>query len=507
MSNTLSNTVSNHEPVIAGFFPDPSICRAGDTYVLVNSSFEYLPGLPVHTSTDLTTWTFAGNALTRVEQIAESGGHPSSGMFAPTIRHHDGRYWIIGTDVNGIPAGRGHFLIHATDPAGPWSDPVHLPEAIGIDPDIAWDEHGTAHVTWCSLDPSQPGIRCAPFDTATGALLAPSRQLWSGTGLAAPEGPHLYRRDGWWYLLLAEGGTERGHTATIARARTLEGSFEANPRNPFLTHRSLTHPVQNVGHADLVELPDGRWAAVHLGVRNRGPSPGFHVNGRETFLVGIDWVQGWPVVDEDRFDVPPADHAFHDRFTAADLHPRWLGAGRFPASFARTGPDGLVLDAGGGRSLLAARATDETWTASTEVSLEDGSCRFLLRIDDRHWYGLTYDGHAVEAVLTIGPVQHTVGRWEPETDTPGTATLGIRVTAPRSLAPGLFSEPDGVELLAGSNGSGGFAHSFGVFDGRYLSTEVAGGFTGRVFGVEAVSGQTRVHAISYQPGDRTPPTP
>ncbi|WP_435113475.1 family 43 glycosylhydrolase [Nocardiopsis synnemataformans] len=488
--------MTSNEPILAGFYPDPSICRAGDVYYLIASSFEYLPGIPIHASTDLVTWTPVGNALTRPTQIAENSGYGSSGIFAPTIRHHDGRFWIIGTNVNDIPHGRGHFLIHAADPAGPWSEPVHIAGAIGIDPDIAWDDDGTAHVTWCSLDPSQPGIRSAPVDMETGNLLASSRQLWEGTGLAVPEGPHLYRIGGWWYLLLAEGGTERGHTATIARARSLGGPFEPAPHNPILSHRSLAHPIQNTGHADLIELADGTWAAVHLGVRPRGQSPSFHVNGRETFLVGIDWVDGWPVIDEHRFNVPAHDRAFCEHFDKVDLDPRWLGVGRFPSSFTRPAADGGLIidaDAGEGSALLATRATDLLWNASARFDGQ-GIGRFLLRIDDQHWYGLTYDGASVEATLSIGPVQHTVGRIEiPAGVVP---TLRIRAKAAPLLPHGVSLEPDVIELAVEVDGE---EHPIGDFDGRYLSTEVAGGFTGRVLGVEALAGPIHLREFTYAP--------
>ncbi|MFP7834571.1 family 43 glycosylhydrolase [Marisediminicola sp. LYQ134] len=483
------------EPILAGFYPDPSICRVGETYYLITSSFEYLPGIPIHTSTDLVEWHFVANALTRTGQIAEHGGYPSAGIFAPTIRHHAGRFWIIGTDVNGIPLGQGHFLIHATDAAGPWSDPVYISGAMGIDPDIAWDREGTAHVTWCSLNPDEPSILSAPVDTETGAFIAPPRQLWQGTGLSFPEGPHLYQIDDWWYLLLAEGGTERGHAVTIARSPSLDDPFDAAPSNPILSHRSLPHEVQNTGHADLVELPDGTWAAVHLGVRPRGQTPGFHVNGRESFVVGIDWVDGWPVPDETRFTVPPTDRSFTDRFDATALHGRWLGVGRFPETFARPAPEGgLVIDAESrpGRAMLAARATDAVWAASTRFDAATGVGRFLVRIDDTHWYGLTYDGSTVEATIAIGPIEHSVGQWSVS---PGSVpTLLMRAKAPRPLPHGATSEPDLVELALESEGT---EHSFGEFDGRYLSTEVAGGFTGRVFGVQALSGRIRVDEIRY----------
>ncbi|MGO4592577.1 family 43 glycosylhydrolase [Leifsonia sp. 2TAF2] len=490
--------MSAMEPILPGFYPDPSICRVGDSYYLINSSFEYLPGIPIHVSTDLVTWKLVGNALTRPSQIGEHDGYPSAGIFAPTIRHHDGRFWIIGTNVNEIPLGRGHFLIHAEDPAGPWSDPVHVAGAIGIDPDIAWDEEGTARVSWCSLNPEQPGILSAPVDTTTGAMAGPVRELWQGTGLAFPEGPHLYRIGDWWYLLLAEGGTERGHAATIARARTLDGPFEGAPHNPFLSHRSLAHPVQNTGHADLVELADGTWAAVHLGVRPRGQTPGFHTNGRETFLVGVDWEDGWPVVDESRFTQSPAEHAFAESFTDADLHPRWLGVGRFPASFTSVIPEGgIVVEADGrGHALLASRATDLAWSATArfEPSSEGGFGRLLVRIDDRNWYGLTYNGRTVEATVTIGPVEHSLGRYDVKAGT--VPTLRVSANDAPVLPHGVALEPDLIELAVVVDGA---EHVFGAVDGRYLSTEVAGGFTGRVFGVEALAGSIHVHDIHYTP--------
>lgn len=483
------------EPIIPGFFPDPSICRAGATYYIINSSFEYLPGIPIHRSHDLLSWTQIGNALTRNSQIAEHGGYPSAGIFAPTIRHHDDRFWIIGTNVNEIPIGRGHFLITAEDPAGPWSDPIHISGAIGIDPDIAWDEKGTAHVTWCSLDPAHPGIQSAPVDTATGAMLAAPRQLWSGTGLAAPEGPHLYRTGDWWYLLLAEGGTERGHAVTIARARTLDGPFESAPTNPILSHRSLHHPIQNTGHADLVELPDGTWAMVYLGVRPYGQSPGFHVNGRESFLAGIDWVDGWPVVDEGRFQAPVGDRSFIDTFSTADVDPRWIGVGQFPDSFTRAATGGgLLIEAGQGRALLATRPSDRYWTATARIDLDSGAGRFLLRLDDLHWYGLTYEGDTVQATLSIGPVEHLVGRFTVPAGT--VPTLRISVKAAPMLPHGISLEPDLVELAVHTEHD---EHVFGEFDGRYLSTEVAGGFTGRVYGVQALTGRVRVQQIQYTP--------
>ncbi|MEV5885242.1 family 43 glycosylhydrolase [Streptomyces sp. NPDC052020] len=493
-------------PVIAGFHPDPSICRVDDTYYLANSSFEYAPGVPVHRSTDLLTWTQIGNVLTRPSQLAPHAGTASTGIYAPTLRHHDGRFWMVTTNVSEMR--RGHLIVSAEQPEGPWTDPVYVTGTVGIDPDLAWDETGVCHLTWASFHPDLRGIASVPIDPATGAMLAEPRLLWNGTGLAAPEGPHLYRVGEWWYLLLAEGGTERGHAVTIARARTLDGPFEAAPHNPILTHRSTDHPVQNTGHADLVELADGSWAMVYLGVRPRGWTPKFHVNGRETFLAGVDWADGWPVVNERRFPVTPQDHSFADRFESPELDPRWVAPGTFPAAFARWEGRGRLVLVRPPRpprapALLLTRARDSQWTAQARLDTSSGTGRFLVRIDSDHWYGLTAGADGVEATVAIGPAVSAAARMP----RPAGRTVTLRITvrdSDRSTAHGEPREPDLVELAVVDDG--GTCDVLGTFDGRYLSTEVAGGFTGRMLGVELVDGEVALEEVSYSahPGRDTP---
>ncbi|MCT9821285.1 glycoside hydrolase family 43 protein [Microbacterium sp. W1N] len=486
--------MSDVRPIIPGFYPDPSICRVGDTYYVVNSSFEYLPGLPIHESTDLVTWRFAGNALTRPSQIREHRGNPSGSVYAPTIRHHDGRFWIVWTDTNRHGEGIGQYLIHADDVAGPWSDPIEVPGTVGIDPDLCWDENGVCHLTWAPHAPHLHPLGTVPIDPETGRMLGEPKLLWAGTGGANPEGPHLYRIDGWWYLLAAEGGTERGHAVTIARARTLDGPFEAAPHNPILTHRGLPHPVQNAGHGDLVQLADGSWAMVHLGVRPRGATPGFHVNGRETFLVGVDWEDGWPVVDEERFIAVRQDASFVDDFSAPQLHGRWLGTGMFPATFtapARGGGLTVAAGRGPGIPLLCVRPVDEEWTVDARLHTEAGVAALEVRIDDAHTYALVHDGAAVSAVLTIGPAVAMLGSVATGPD----ATVRVRVRLPEPTSPWGEPQPDLVDLVV--VGADGAETVLASADGRYLSTEVAGLFTGRVVGVRAVSGEVVVRSFSY----------
>ena len=279
-------------PVLPGFYPDPSVCRVGDEYVLAASSFTYFPGVPIFRSHDLVTWTQVGHALDRPSQLDLSGteGFSSGGILAPTIRYHDGRFWMITTVLRS--GGVDSFFVTATDAAGPWSEPTPV-GVQGIDPDLAWDDDGNC---WVHCSAGGPGILRYRIDDRTGDVLDGPVLAWTGSGLQFPEAPHLFLRGDWWYLLIAEGGTERGHAVSIARGPSPIGPWEGCPANPILSHRSTDHPVQSTGHGDLVEAVDGSWWMVLLGTRPRGITPGYHVLGRETFLVPVDWVDGWPVV-------------------------------------------------------------------------------------------------------------------------------------------------------------------------------------------------------------------
>ena len=284
-------------PILRGFNPDPSICRVGEDYYLVTSTFSYFPGVPVYHSRDLAHWERIGHVLDRKEQLQVTYEDISGGIFAPTIRWHDGVFYMITTNMT---TGENIFCT-AQNPAGPWSDPVVLKTAGGIDPSLFWDVDGKAYYTGTAPwnDPRFPEscIVCSEIDLTSGQLVG---EMWSlGSGFAKdapyPEGPHLYFKDGWYYLLIAEGGTQHGHAVTISRSRSLHEPFRQCPYNPVLTHRHLgqNYPICNVGHADLVECQDGSWYAVCLGSRLVG---GYHKPlGRETFLVPVTWEEDWPV--------------------------------------------------------------------------------------------------------------------------------------------------------------------------------------------------------------------
>ena len=315
-------------PIIPGFHPDPSICRVGQDFYLVTSSFEYFPGVPISHSRDLINWRQIGHCLTRLSQLPLDGCRASGGIWAPTIRHDNGIFYMTTANVT----GGGHFFVTATDPAGEWSEPVWV-EGAGFDASLFFD-HGKAYFQWYVYP---LGIHQTEIDLVTGKHLTTPRIVWEGSGGRSPEGPHLYKIGDVYYLLAAEGGTEDGHMVTIARSQSVWGSWESCPRNPILTHRSLDRPIQTTGHGDLVQAADGSWWMVFLGTRPVG-YPRYHLLGRETFLTPITWEDGWPVVGnrgtvDPEMDAPlPDSHPWteteilRDEFDGSELgfHWNWL---------------------------------------------------------------------------------------------------------------------------------------------------------------------------------------
>lgn len=478
-------------PAIPGFYPDPSICRVGDSYFVVNSTFQYLPGVPIHESTDLKSWRFVANAYSRPEQLDLSEAPSNAGVYAPTIRHHDGRFFIVTSDL--LSAREGHLIVHADTVEGPWSVPVRASGAIGIDPDLFWDEDGTCYLTWKGVsDTGLSGILSSAVDPLTGDRLGQVRQLWQGTGvLTDPEGPHLYRRDGFYYCLLAEGGTTRTHSVTIARSASLDGPWEACPENPVFTHRGTASDVQNVGHADLVENADGTWAAVYLGVRPRGFVPKFHVNGRETFIADVQWSDGWPVFD-DSCGVAVFETGFVDEFDSEELDGRWISHGGAQWSFTSSAEKGRLIRPVERNELLPAlsvRARDEYWDVVAEVT---GSAALQVHMDTENWAEVVIeDGTASVALSSVG-LRHTLGSTSVEKP-----VVALQVSAQEwSAEMGFNSGPD---QLVFSVLAGGETIEVARFDGRLLSTEVTAGFTGRVVGVRAVSESCVLQRFTYQP--------
>ncbi|MGD9994421.1 MAG: glycoside hydrolase family 43 protein [Salinivirgaceae bacterium] len=286
-------------PILSGFYPDPSICRVGNDYYLVHSSFEYFPGVPIFHSTDLVHWEQIGHVLDRPSQLnLPDGLEPSRGIFAPTLRHHNDTFYMVTTCVG---CG-GNFYVTASNPAGPWSDPIWVKDAPGIDPTLFWDDDGSAYYigghnlhgyrAW----PGQNGAFIQKIDMATGKLLDQPVQMTFGhaTNAVWGEAPHIYKINGRYMLMIAEGGTSIHHAITVFESDSLMGTYTPSLINPVLTHRHLgkDYPIAAVGHADLVQTQNKEWWAVLLATR---PVNQQVLLGRETFLVPLVFEDGWPV--------------------------------------------------------------------------------------------------------------------------------------------------------------------------------------------------------------------
>jgi len=271
-------------PVIPGFYSDPSICRVGEDYYLISSTFEYFPGVPIFHSKDLVNWEQIGHCIHRKEQLPKGVN-----IFAATLRHHKDTFYMITTNLTGT---FGNFYVSATNPAGPWSDPVFI-DVPGIDPDLFFDDDGKTYVI------SSPFI-LYEIDLEKGELLGKGRKVWNGTGGRYAEGPHIYKKDGYYYLMGAEGGTEEAHSETIARSHSIWGPYTDNPANPILAHANAAgqgNPIQGVGHADIIQAHDKSWWMVFHGYRTVSDKA-HHILGRETCLAPVSWPKNaWPVVN------------------------------------------------------------------------------------------------------------------------------------------------------------------------------------------------------------------
>lgn len=332
----LPETPADHyrNPVLPGFQPDPSIVKVGEDFYLVNSTFAWFPGIPVYHSRDLVNWRLLGHAIDRPGQLDFSGLGTNRGVFAPAIEWHEGRFYILNTCIE---CG-GNFLVTAERPEGPWSDPVWL-DFEGIDPSLFVDDDGTAWIINNGAPIGEPryeghrSIWIQQFDLEKLELFGP-RKVLVESGVHPEdepvwaEGPHIYKVDGWYYLMAAEGGTAEDHSQTIYRSRRPDGPYEPGPINPILTQRDLPpdrpNRVEATGHADLVRLDDGSWWGVFLATRPfAGQST---LLGRETFLLPVSWKDGWPLFLEPGAAVPLVAERPDLPLSPADERDRWTDA-------------------------------------------------------------------------------------------------------------------------------------------------------------------------------------
>lgn len=500
-------------PILTGFYPDPSICRVGDDYYIVNSTFAYFPGLPIFHSRDLVNWEQIGHAIDRPGQLDYSKATVTHGLFAPTINYHNGTFYLLCTMID----GGGNFLLTAKNPAGPWSDPIWL-KFDGIDPSLCFADDGHAWLVNNGNPPDNKplysghrAIWIQAFDVATHTLVGPRSIIVNGgVDLAKKpvwiEGPHLFQHGGWYYLCCAEGGTSDQHSQVILRSKSPTGPFVPWEKNPILTQRDLdpTAPeaVTCTGHAELVVGPDGQWWSIFLGCR---PFNGkYWTTGRETFLLPVTWTDdGWPrilppgervpyVVSAPKVKTPAAaapvplsgNFTWRDDFSAEKLSPLWimLRTAKDPwwkldAGTLRLTPRADTLTGKGNPSFLARRVQHARYDASTSLAVPAAtgvSAGLVVFQNETHYYFLgvhrTADGLTLFLERANGKTPEPIARAK----LPATANLQLRITGDDMKMTFSYATKDGAWQILSTDA-----------DTMPITVQAAGGglhFTGAVVG-------------------------
>lgn len=480
-------------PVLPGSYPDPSICRVGEDFYLVTSSFAYYPGIPLFHSRDLVHW----RQLTHVLHLPLQGLDVSDGIWAPTIRHHDGTFYVVST-VARDRRGSRTFVVTADDPAGPWSDPIPL-EAEGIDPSLFFDDDGRCWFTACRDASPGPGeVWMRELDLARLKLVGPTHVLWHGALRGAwVEAPHVYKRDGRYHLIAAEGGTGSNHSVTAAQADAVTGPYRTDPRSPLLTHRHRGpgEPIHNVGHADLVETPDGELWAVALGIR---PVDGTHTLGREVFLVPVTWSAHGPVFAPESGGVRLSERL---PSVASGQSPEAAPVSGLEWNSLRGPVDDRVRPTNGGFEIdLGPEAL-----SSTGVPAFIGRRQLHLRCRVRARITFTARSPAEEAGLAVFQNQDHHATLAV---TAGGVVLTMREAGTSTRVAAVPVAADDVVLTVDADEAGyTFRHgevSLGTIERSFFSSERAGGFVGVYFGLygtsngHASSNRATVHRFEYE---------
>jgi alpha-N-arabinofuranosidase len=507
-------------PILNGFYPDPAICRVGSDYYLVNSSFAYYPGLPIFHSKDLASWKQIGHAMDRPEQLDLMGAGVSRGLFAPSITYYKGLFYIVCTLID----KGGNFVITAKDPKGPWSNPVWLKNAQGIDPSLYFDEEtDKAYLVYNSIPPDNKSlwnghrtIRLRSFDyknlkasdeetlLVNGGTDTTKHPVWI-------EAPHIYKINGQYYLMCAEGGTGFNHSEVIFKSKNVDGPYESYSGNPILTQRHLDpnrkFPITTTGHADLVETPDGKWYAVFLGCR---PYEGdFYNIGRETFLAPVRWENGWPIItkgnEEVKYFYPlpqpninkkpvnpfSGNFTYRNDFNSNNLDYRFIFlrtvTDKWHSTSDKKGFLSLQLrpETVGGRanpSFVGFRQSHIKYTASVALTFnpaaENEKAGLTIFQSERNFYYLCRSMEGNKPV-----VQLYKSKPREEMDLLKSQTLPGNI---QNLYLRIVSEGPTYSFYWSADNKRWYLLLAGV-DGKFLSTSVAGGFVGSVFGMYATS--------------------
>ena len=526
--NIQAQTTTFTNPILKGFYPDPSIVRVAADYYLINSTFSYFPGIPVMHSKDLKNWKQIGNVIDRPSQLDFMGERMTRGLFAPAINYYKGVFYVTCTDID----HDGNFVVTATNPAGPWSNPVKIPQVRGIDPSLYFDSAtDKSYIIYNSDAPDNKPlysghrtIRMYEFDYKNLKVTGDEKILVNGgvdisTKPVWIEGPHIIQKFGWYYLYAAEGGTSVNHSQVVLRSKDVWGPYVPYEKNPILTQRDLPedrpNPITSAGHADLVEGPNGQWYAVFLAVR---PYEGDYYNtGRETFLAPVEWKDEWPIIN-------PNDKLIPYTFTENIKEVKQKGALPQSGNFDYTLTFDKMLD----QSLLFLRTRDESSYSLSkqkglslklkpETIMEKGNPSFIGK-RQQHLYSTT------DVLLTFDPksenekaglvifqdekhfyylcrskvgTQHMIQLFK-STETSTMELLAQTPITAKSVKLRIQSEGDKYSFHYATKGN-----KFNVLksdvEGKFLSTKTAGGFIGCIYGMYATaSGMPSKNTASYK---------
>lgn len=481
-------------PVLRGFYPDPSVCKANGKYYMVCSSFEYFPGVPLFESDDLVNWKQIGHCLTRSSQVDLHKINSSGGVFAPTIRYNDGRFYMVTTN----DTYHRNFYVYTDNIYGEWSEPVFVDQE-GIDPSLFFED-GKTYFMSNGSDPAD-GKGCifqCEIDAATGRKLTESRPIWKGSGGRYLESPHLYHFGDWYYLMAAEGGTEYGHMITYARAKSPYGPFEQYPDNPVLTNRNLgghQSQIQGIGHGDLVQDDNGRTFMFCLGFRQIGQWQPFHNLGREVFMVPVCWKEdGWftagidgTVLKEMEIEVDAKSQNIDGKYDVSfesmkDEAVRWCYLREYKAQNYQFIEDGIRIkgvkaalcdiDA---PAFIGVRQAEFNTILNVDLKSEALEAGITFYLCEKHHYDLAMRNNNGKKMLFLRVCIGDAAQIVKEVEVTSLAdTVKLKV----------ISDNEKYEFYAALGENEIF---FGRAAAKYLSSEVAGGFTGTIMAMYAVN--------------------
>lgn len=485
-----------NNPVIKGFYPDPSVCKVKDTYYLVCSSFQYFPGVPLFESKDLINWNQIGHCLTRKSQVQLDKINSSGGIFAPTIRYNNGRFYMTTTN----DTTHENFYVWTDDIYGEWSEPIYVDQG-GIDPSLYFEDNRTYFMSNGCDDYGVSGIVQCEIDIESGKKLTPSRTIWTGSGGRYIEGPHMYKINGKYYLVAAEGGTEFGHMVTYACGDSIDGYFEGYYNNPVLTNRNLGgYEIQGVGHGDLIQDNDGNWWMLHLGFRQSGQWEAYHHLGREVFLTPITFGEdGWFTAGNNGTTVKSFDLKYINSntlqnekksytFENTEWNKEWcyiripnLENYIFDKNKLILKGTKITLDDIDSPTFIGLRQKDFNANITCDVAVSNGEAGITIYMDENHHYDLAIrkcdNGYEVIERLNVGDIKSV----EKSVYIEKNNKVTLMIEAKNSYYSFGFKTKDKKINL-------------GTAKTRYLSSEVAGGFTGVMIGLYAWHKEKNNHA-------------